>query len=142
MAENLLRLLPYAVNAARTLDEPDDGPGQVVVDDDVAVLEVLALAEHVGGDEDAKLLIRVSLPRTPVAFRAESPCQPGGVVGVAGDARHGLHASALELRFEVVNRVGELGEDQHLLVRERLRQEVVERVELRVVGRVPCPIGL
>ena len=43
MAENLLCLLPDAVDAARTLDETDNGPGQVVIHDDMGVLEILAL---------------------------------------------------------------------------------------------------
>jgi hypothetical protein len=34
------------------LDDADDGPGQVVVDDDVAVLKVLTFGEDVGGDQD------------------------------------------------------------------------------------------
>lgn len=34
------------------LDGPDDGPGQVVVDHEVRVLQVLAFGEDVGGDED------------------------------------------------------------------------------------------
>ena len=69
MAEYLLRLLPDAVDAARPLNETDDGPGQVVVDDDMAVLEVLSLAEYVSGDEDAKLLFRLALARPPVCCR-------------------------------------------------------------------------
>ena len=44
-------LLPDAIDAAGALDDPDDGPRQVVVDDDVAVLKVLSLREHVGRDE-------------------------------------------------------------------------------------------
>jgi hypothetical protein len=53
-------LLSDAVDAAGALDDPDDGPGQVVVDDDVAVLQVLTFGEDVGGDEDVD---RVARPR-------------------------------------------------------------------------------
>ena len=42
----------------RPLDQADDRPRQVVVDDDGAVLEVLAFAEHVGRDQDSQLLFR------------------------------------------------------------------------------------
>ena len=49
-----------AVDAAVALDQADRVPGQVVVDDDAAVLEVLALGEHVGADEDVDLLRRAS----------------------------------------------------------------------------------
>ena len=40
----LLGLLADAVHAARPLDQADDRPRQVVVDDDGAVLQVLAFA--------------------------------------------------------------------------------------------------
>ena len=56
VAENLVRLLPDAVHAARPLDQPDDGPGQVVVHDDVGILKVLAFGEHVGGDQHAQFI--------------------------------------------------------------------------------------
>ena len=78
VAENLFRLLPDSVDAARTLDEADDGPGQVVVHDYVGVLEVLALTQYVGGNQDAKLSLRFALARPLVAVRAESPCRIRG----------------------------------------------------------------
>ena len=46
-----------AVDAAVALDQADRVPGQVVVDDDAAVLEVLPLGENVGADEDVDLLL-------------------------------------------------------------------------------------
>ena len=46
-----------AVDAAIALHEADRVPGQVVVDDDAAVLEVLALRENVGADENVDLLV-------------------------------------------------------------------------------------
>ena len=129
-------------DAARALDETDDSPGQVVVHDHVGVLEILALAKHVGGDQDAKLPLRFALARPLVAVRAESPCRIRGVGRVAGNSGHVRHPSLLELRFQVVNRVSELREHQHLLVWEGLRKQRVERVELGVLGRVPVPVGL
>ena len=60
-------LLADAVDAAGALDQADDRPGQVVVDDDGAVLQVLALAEHVGGDQHAQLLLGRDLARFLVA---------------------------------------------------------------------------
>ena len=89
----------------------------------MGVLEILALAEHVGGDQDAKLPLRFALARPLVAVRAESPCQLSGVGGTAGDARHVRNPSLLELPFQVVNCVGELGEHQRLPVREGLRKQ-------------------
>ena len=46
------RLLPDAVDATGPLDQADDRPRQVVVDDDGAVLKVLAFAEHIGGHQN------------------------------------------------------------------------------------------
>ena len=40
-----------AVDAAETLDDPHGIPMDVVVDDGVAVLEILAFADAVGGDQ-------------------------------------------------------------------------------------------
>ena len=56
VAEDLLGLLPDAVHAAGALDQPNDRPRQVVIDDDRAVLEVLPLAEHIGRNEDVQLI--------------------------------------------------------------------------------------
>jgi len=50
-------LLADTVDAAGALDDPDDGPGQVVADDDVAVLQVLSLGEHVGCHEDVDRVV-------------------------------------------------------------------------------------
>ena len=122
MAQNLLRLLPDAVHPTCPLNDSDDGPGQVVVHDNMAVLKVLTLAQHVSGDKDAKFVLWLTLARSLVAVWAELPCKLGGIGGVAGDACQSLHSSTLELSFQIVNRVGELGEDQDLLVRKRLRK--------------------
>ena len=141
VAENLFGLLPDAVDAASALDESDDGPGQIVVDDDGAVLEVLALAEDVGCDEDAQLLVGSHACAPPVADGAEPLRHEGGVCGAAGDGGHGVHALGVELGFEVGHGVGELREDEHLLVRERPGQERVEGRELGVARRVPGAVG-
>ena len=47
-----VRLLADTVDTTSTLDDPDDRPGQVVVHDDVAVLQVLAFREHIGSNKD------------------------------------------------------------------------------------------
>ena len=74
-------LLPDAVHAAGALDEPDDRPGQVVVDDDVAVLEVLPFGEDVRGDQDVDRVLRVASPR-----RASGP-GAGWTAGRTGGRR-------------------------------------------------------
>ena len=81
------------------------------------VLEVLTFAEHIGGDQDAQFLVGRDLVALVVAHRAEPP----------GDSRSGpsespvtpaidCDAARLQLRLEVANRVGELREDEDLLV--------------------------
>ena len=40
--------------AGRKLDEANDGPRQIVIDDDEAVLEVLAFTDAIGGDEQVE----------------------------------------------------------------------------------------
>ena len=57
ITENLLGLLPNAIHAARALNEPDDGPRQVVVHNNGGILQVLALAQNVRCDDDAEFLI-------------------------------------------------------------------------------------
>ena len=56
IAEDFVGFLADAIYPPGALDEADDGPGQVVVHDDGAVLQILAFAEHVRGDQDANLL--------------------------------------------------------------------------------------
>ena len=59
--------LADAVDSAGPLDEFDDRPGQVKVDDDVAVLEVLALAEHIRGHQHPDLILRLGAVGTVLA---------------------------------------------------------------------------
>ena len=79
VAEDLLGLLPDAIHAARPLDQADDGPRQVVVDDDGAVLEVLAFAQDIGGDSTRSSSVGADLVALLVALRAEAPGQAGRV---------------------------------------------------------------
>src|SRR5438876_5908559 len=46
------------VDAAIALHQPDRVPGQVVVDEDAAVLEILPFRENVRADENVDLLVR------------------------------------------------------------------------------------
>jgi len=54
--EDFLGLLTNTVNAPCTLDQSDDGPREVIVNDDVAILEVLAFGENVGGYQHADFI--------------------------------------------------------------------------------------
>ena len=79
-AEDLLSALADAIDAACALDEADDAPREVVVHDDRTVLEVLALAEHVGRDEHPELPAPGALgSRMRVAIGAEPAGEAGGI---------------------------------------------------------------
>ena len=69
VAVNLVRVLSDAVHTAGTLNQPDDGPRQVVVDDNSAVLKVLALAQHVRGNQNPKFVFGLDRPRVSCCFR-------------------------------------------------------------------------
>ena len=56
VAEDLLGFLTDAVNPSGALHEANNRPGQVVVHDDGAVLQILALAQDIGADENAQLI--------------------------------------------------------------------------------------
>ena len=86
IAEDLLGLLPDAVDTTGPLDEPDNGPGQIEVHDDRAVLEVLAFAQHICRYEDAKLLLGPKPVALVVALGAEPPRVLSRIIRVAGDA--------------------------------------------------------
>ncbi len=60
-----VELLPVAVAAADTLLDPLGVPGQVVVDDQVAELEVDALSGRLGGNEDRRIVAEVFDQRGP-----------------------------------------------------------------------------
>ena len=46
-----------SVNAAKPLDDPDRVPVDVVIDEVIAVLEVLALGDAIGGDEQVDFAV-------------------------------------------------------------------------------------
>ena len=137
IAQDLLGFLSDPVDAARALDEADDGPRQIVIHDDVGILEVLPFAEDVGRQKDADFLFRRNHVALPVAFRTEAPSVSGRIVGPSRDARKPSDASRGELVFEVLHGVGELAEDEDLVVRVALRDEPVQRVEFCVAVRFP-----
>ena len=76
------------VDAAEALDDADRVPVDVVVDEVVAVLEVLALGDAVGGDEQIEFALARQAPRgvpssageKAVRMLARSLRRPGSVV--------------------------------------------------------------
>src|SRR5438552_2076289 len=47
-----VRLLTYTIYTASSLDQADNGPWDIVIDDDGGVLQVLAFTQHVSGNQD------------------------------------------------------------------------------------------
>jgi hypothetical protein len=104
-----------AVHTADALDETDGVPVQVVVDDVVGVLKIEALAEDVGGDQDAQLLVpRARAELVVVGLGGETLDDAATVFGVALDSADA--AQVFEVVVEVVGRVGILSEDEDLAV--------------------------
>ena len=125
------------VHAAGPLDEPDDGPRQVVIDDDMAVLEVLAFTQHVGRNDNAEFIVQRHLVAFAVADGAEAPGAESRVAGVAGYALDAFHTHRGELAFQVARRIGELGEDDDLVIGMVFHEGGGQRLELLISRRFP-----
>ena len=97
VAEDGLGLLADAVHTASPLDQADDGPGQVIVDHDRCILQVLAFAQYVGGDEDVEFLVGRNLRALVVALGAEAPGELCRVFRVAGHAGEATDPTSLQL---------------------------------------------
>ena len=66
VAEDLSRLLANPVNAASALDQANDRPRQIVVDDDRGVLQVLPFAQDIGRDQDPEFPLAPRQLRLPL----------------------------------------------------------------------------
>src|SRR3954470_2309642 len=97
----------------------------------MTMLEVAALAAQLGAEEDARPF-RIAEPGDELVALARRQ---------VSDVREGFDAGLAafgsgELRSEVFDRFARLGEDQHLLARERAVEELAESAELGVrLGR-------
>ena len=137
--EDLVGLLADAVDTAGALDDPDDRPRQVVVDDDVGVLEVLALGQDVGGDQDVDRVRRPACVRLPRRAGGCSRARSGGRWRLGRRSRRYASptfgdAGVLQRLRDVLGGVGVLGEDEHLLARVVVAEQVDEGVDLGVLG--------
>ena len=122
--------LAVAVDAAHPLLEAVRVPGDVVVEEDVADLEVDALARGLGGDQDLDLAFAELLLGVEAGARLVARARLHAAVDAAD-----TEAPGLEARHEVVQRVLELGEEEQALVRvveEALLLE--QRLEFRELG--------
>ena len=95
-------LLADAVDASHPLLEPDGVPGQVVVDHQVAELQVDPFPCRLRRDADLSLLVKKLLDALALDRWQAAVDRACGVAPVA------------EVAFEVVERVAVLGEDQEL----------------------------
>ncbi len=115
ITDDLVGLLADPVDAAGSLDQTDDGPGKVVIDDDRPILKVLALAQNIRCHQHSQLPVDRHLVALAVAVRAETPGDLRRVVSITGDPRHSVDPTGFELILQVDHRVRELSEDDHLL---------------------------
>ena len=76
-----------AVDAAEALDDAHRVPVDVVVDEPVAVLEVLALGDAVGGDEQVELALAGKLLRALLRARCERGEDRGEILAQPGQRR-------------------------------------------------------
>ena len=104
--------LAVAVDAAHPLLEAVRVPGDVVVEEDVADLEVDALAGGLGGDQDLDLAFAELLLGVEAGARLVARARLHAAVDAADAEAPGLQAT-----HEVVQRVLELGEEEQALVR-------------------------
>ena len=118
------------VDAAKPLDDAHRVPVDVVVDDGVAVLEVLAFADAVGGDEQIEFPFSGEILGTLFGAGREGRDdadeilaefgQRGLVVAGTGD-EGGMQPETLlcprgKLLIEILSRIGERGEDDDLAI--------------------------
>ena len=151
-----------AVDAAEALDDAHGVPMDVVIHQAVAVLQILALGDAVGGEDDVDfaelpLLLRQLLgdgrePREDVLEGGPGELQRVGPIGAARnlgalDAELALKPGR-QLLEEVRRRVGERAEHQHLAVAgvvrvpDLARDEVAQLHELGVaLGRHRVGVG-
>ena len=137
VAEDLLRLLANAVDASGALDQANDGPGKIEVHDDAAVLEVLALAQDIRRKQHTQFVLGCDLVPLLVALGAEAPGVARRVFRVAGHSRAALQAARPQLLIEVAHGIGELREDDDLVLGVLRGQELVQGGELVIPLRVP-----
>ena len=135
VAANLFGFLADAVNATGTLDEANDGPGQVEVDHHAAVLQVLSLGQNVGANQDANFVCLCDT--LVVGMRRELAGQRIGIGRGARGHRQIHDAAAAQLAAQIARGVGELGEDQDLVFGVSLRRQLAQLRQLAVTRGIP-----
>ena len=140
IADDVVALLSDTVHTSGSLNESDNRPWQVVVDDDMRILQVLTFAQYIGGDEDSALLVgRIALL---VAHWREMFHDAGGVLAVARSDVYPFYILLAELAAEILRSVGVLGEEHYLVFRIGFCYELVQFVEFLVFLRFPLSAEL
>ena len=120
-----------AVDAAEALDDADRIPVDVVIDEVVAILKVLAFADAIRGDEKVDLALLRHGGHLFAFLRAGRKVGQNLVIGRIAEGRAGVstttNQSSVDAKFgscpvqervvEVGSGVGESGEDKNLFVR-------------------------
>jgi hypothetical protein len=116
VAKNLVRLLADTINTAGALDQTDDGPGQVVVDDDVRSPAGSGPRKARPSRSARGAHPLVDLVAFSVGLWREAPRQRRGVRALAGSFSTFCDAKRGKLGFQVTGSVGELREDQQFVL--------------------------
>ena len=134
-----------AVHATDALHQPHRVPVQVIVDDAGGVLQVEALGEHIGRDEDAGLGDTLGGQFRTAALVVVGRKGADDVAAVAfAQTVHLVQwpdAGGAQLALQIAGRVHVLGKDKHLVCLQhgvRLEQ-VDQRLQFVVMGRVKVP---
>ena len=132
-------LRPFAryVYATRALYQTYDGPGQIIIDHDEAVLQVLTLGKNVRGDQHTQFVFELYLLTAVVAHRAEPPCQFGGIGILSRCHCQPRNPPRCQLLAQIARRIRELREYQRLIVGAIFRQQFTQCGQLAVMIRFP-----
>jgi hypothetical protein len=102
--------LTDTVHTTRTLNKSNDCPGQIVVDHDVGILEILSFGEHVSCDENTKC--GLSLSQSAIGRRTEASSKCYRVTHLIGQHCYIFTTRGTKLLVEVQRGIGKLREDQ------------------------------
>jgi hypothetical protein len=86
-------LLADAVHTTGTLDQADDSPRQIVVDDHEAVLEILAFAENVRGHQHSQFGSLLQQLNKSMGSMNRAVCLPVGTLKVTQEHQKALDTS-------------------------------------------------
>ena len=135
--------LAVTVDAAHPLLKASRVPGQIVIEQDIAALQVDAFAGSLGGDEDLGATLARAVAEFLLGAKPGAGLVPGAGLHAAVDALDG-ETPFPQFQDEVIEGVAELREDEQAAI--RVGQEVLALKELGVLPRddvmQPFELGL